>query len=180
VVEITKPAGIYESGYRGYYADKPDKDTREGLRGYVQAEYVSDDLTKVERTDPADLSKPVRADPRVRQGQARLYTESRRCAGRHSRRFAVPDAARRAEAQGRQRREKDDGPDKPKKPRTDDWWLDAPYNMEWNYRLIPPAGFIPKELPKDATIQIGPALLTEEFFLPARMARCWRIWSSTP
>ena len=46
VVEITEPTGIYESGYRGYYADKPDNDTREGLRGYVQAEYVSDDLTK--------------------------------------------------------------------------------------------------------------------------------------
>ena len=35
--------------------------------------------------------------------------------------------------------------------------------MEWNYRLIPPAGFVPKELPKDATIQVGPALLTEKF-----------------
>ena len=31
------------------------------------------------------------------------------------------------------------GADAPKKPRTDDWWLDAPYNMEWNYRLVPPA-----------------------------------------
>ena len=28
---------------------------------------------------------------------------------------------------------------------------------------MPPAGFVPKELPKDATIQLGPALLTEKF-----------------
>ena len=38
VVEITQPEGILESGYRGYYADKPDKDTREGLRGYIKAD----------------------------------------------------------------------------------------------------------------------------------------------
>ena len=35
--------------------------------------------------------------------------------------------------------------------------------MEWNYRFIPPAGFIPKELPKDTSISLGPALLTENF-----------------
>ena len=28
---------------------------------------------------------------------------------------------------------------------------------------MPPAGFVPKELPKDATIAVGPALLTENF-----------------
>ena len=73
VVEITRPTGIYESGYRGYYADKPDKDTRDGLRGYVQAEYVSDDLTKVDRTDPADLSQAVRTHDCLRESQARLH-----------------------------------------------------------------------------------------------------------
>ena len=43
--------------YRSYYADKPDKDTREGLTGYVKAQYVAEKLTSVDRTDPADLSK---------------------------------------------------------------------------------------------------------------------------
>ena len=58
---------------------------------------------------------------------------------------------------------KNTGPDKPKKPRTEDWWLNAALTTEWNYRFIPPAGFVPKELPKDATIALGPALLTEKF-----------------
>ena len=58
VVEITQPKGMFESGFRSFYADKPDKDTRDGLRGYVKSEYLSDDLTKVDRTDPADLSLP--------------------------------------------------------------------------------------------------------------------------
>src|SRR3984957_4353628 len=72
----------------------------------------------------------------------------------------LPDDVRR---KNHQAEKKDNGTDKPKKPRTEDWWLDAPYNVEWNYELTPPAGFIAKELPKDATIQIGPALLTENF-----------------
>ena len=60
---------------------------------------------------------------------------------------------------------KNTGADKAKKPRTADWWLNAPFRHEWNYQFIPPAGFIPKELPKDATITLGPALLTEKFFI---------------
>ena len=154
---------IYESGYRGYYADKPDKDTREGLSGYVRAEYVSDDLTKVDRTDPADLSKPFELTIGMRESKARLHGSGER-AGGDSRRLALPDAARRTEAQGRQRRE-EEGPArtsrKSRAPRIGG--LTQPFNVEWNYRSVPPAGFIPKELPKDATIQVGPALLTESF-----------------
>ncbi len=162
VVEITEPTGIYESGYRGYYADKPDNDTREGLRGYVQAEYVSDDLSSVDRTDPADLSHPFELTlscDKAKRGFTNL--EDAQVAIRVDRMFQMlPDELKRKDDSDEK---KPTELDKPKKPRTDDWWLDAPYNIEWNYRLLPPAGFIPKELPKDATIQIGPALLTENF-----------------
>ena len=162
VVEITEPTGIYESGYRGYYADKPDNDTRDGLRGYVQAEYVSDDLTKVDRTDPADLSRPFEltlACDKAKRGFTNL--EDAQVAIRVDRMFLMlPDELKRKDDSDEK---KATGPDKPKTPRTEDWWLDAPYKMEWKYRLIPPAGFIPKELPKDATVQIGPAILTESF-----------------
>jgi tetratricopeptide (TPR) repeat protein/transglutaminase-like putative cysteine protease len=162
VVEITEPTGIYESGYRGYYADKPDNDTREGLRGYVQAEYVSDDLGNVERTDPADLSHPFEltiACDRAKRGFTNL--EDAQVAIRVDRMFQMlPDELKRKDNSDEK---KPTGMDKPRKPRTDDWWLDAPYNIEWNYHLVPPAGFIPKELPKDTTLQIGPAALTENF-----------------
>jgi tetratricopeptide (TPR) repeat protein/transglutaminase-like putative cysteine protease len=162
VVEVTEPKGIYASGYRQYYADKPDSDTRDGLRGYVQAEYVSDDLTKVDRTDPADLSRPFEltiACEKAKRGYTNL--ENAQAAIRVDRLFQMlPDELKRKDDSDEK---KDTGPDQQKKPRTDDWWLDAPYNIEWNYQLIPPAGFIPKELPKDATIQVGPAVLTEHF-----------------
>ncbi len=162
VVEITQPTGVYESAYRSYYADKPDKDTRDGLRGYVQSEYVSDDLTKVDRTDPADLSRFFQltiACEKAKRGYTDL--ENAQAAIRVDRLFQMlPDELKRKDDS---EEKKNTGPDKPKKPRTADWWLDAPFTIEWNYRFIPPAGFIPKGLPKDASVTLGPALLSEKF-----------------
>ena len=163
VVETTEPKGVFESVFRSFYADKPDNDTRDGLRAYVKSEYLSDDLTKVDRTDPADLSLPFQLTigcEKAKRGFTGL--EDAQAAIRVDKIFQLlPDDLKR----------KDDtpektagGPDKPKKPRTEDWELNAAFNTEWNYRIVPPAGFVPKELPKDATIQLGPALLTEKFF----------------
>jgi tetratricopeptide (TPR) repeat protein len=162
VAETTQPKGILESGYRFYYADKPDKDTREGLRGYIKSEYLCDDLTKVDRTDPADLSRPFQltiACEKAKRGDTEL--ESAQAAIRVDRLFEfLPDELRQKDKSDEK---KNNDPDKPKKPRTDDWWLNAAFSNEWNYRIVPPAGFIPKQLPKDAVIPVGPALLTETF-----------------
>jgi transglutaminase-like putative cysteine protease/tetratricopeptide (TPR) repeat protein len=163
VVEVTWPKGIYESGYRAYYADKPDKETRDGLRGYVQAEYISEDLTKVERSDPADLNRPFEltiACEKAKRGYTGL--ENAQAAIRIERLFQfLPEELKRKDDS--EEKKKNSGPDKPKPPRTQDWWLPAPYTMEWDYRFVPPAGFIAKELPKDAAIALGPATLTETF-----------------
>src|SRR5579863_9093276 len=57
ITEKTQPSGVYESRYRFYYADKPDKETRDNLQAYIKAQYLSDDLGSIDRTDPADLSR---------------------------------------------------------------------------------------------------------------------------
>jgi tetratricopeptide (TPR) repeat protein/transglutaminase-like putative cysteine protease len=162
VVEITEPKGVVESGYRAFYADKPDKDTRDVLRGYMKAEYVCDDLTRVDRTDSADLSQPFKLTigcEKARRGYTEL--ESAQAAIRVDRLFQfLPDELKQKDDSDEK---KTTGPDKPKKPRTNDWWLSGAFSTEWNYRFIPPAGFIPKQLPKDATIALGPAQLTEKF-----------------
>ncbi len=163
IVETIEPRGGFESGYRAYYADKPDKDTREGLRGYVKSEYVSDNLTKVERSDPADLSKPFQltiACEKAKRGYTAL--ESAEVAIRVESLFMpLPDQLKRKEETEEQK--KAEGQDKRKKPRTADWFLNAPFTTEWNYRIVPPAGYVPKGLPQDAKIVLGPALLTEQF-----------------
>lgn len=162
VTEVTEPKGILESSYRGFYADKPDQDTREALRSYIKSEYLCDDLSKVERTDPADLSQPFKltiACEKAKRGYTEL--ESAQAAIRLDRIFQfLPDELKQKDESDEK---KTTGSDTPRKPRTEDWWLPAAFTTEWNYRFNPPAGFVPKQLPKDTTIALGPARLTETF-----------------
>ena len=72
VIEKTMPSGVFESHYRAFYADKPDKETRDGLTGYVKAQYIADKLTSVERTDPGDLTKQFEFTLRAKRPSADL------------------------------------------------------------------------------------------------------------
>ena len=162
VIEKTLPSGVFESHYRAFYADKPDKDTREGLTGYVKAQYVADKLTSVERTDPGDLTKQFELTLQCEKAR-RGYTDldNAIAAIRVDTLFQqLPDDLKRKDDADEKKK---DDPDKPKKPRTADWELDQPFIAEWRYKIVPPAGFVPKELPKDDKIAIGPAVLTEKF-----------------
>ena len=163
VIEKTLPSGVFESHYRSYYADNPDKETREGLTSYVKSQYAAEKLTSVERTDPADLAKQfvlTLACDKVKRGYTGL--DSAQAAIRLDGLFAeLPDELQRKDDTEEKKKQEDK--DKPKKPRTADWWLNEAFVSEWRYRIVPPAGFVAKELPTAATIQIGPAVLTEEF-----------------
>lgn len=162
VIEKTLPTGVFESHYRSFYADKPDKETREGLTNYVKAQYIADKLTSVERTDPGDLSKQFELTlqcDKARRGYTDL--DNAIAAIRVDALFQqLPDDLKRKDDS--EEKKKDDQ-DKRKRPRTADWELDQPFTAEWKYRIVPPAGFVPKELPKDDWIAMGPALLTEKF-----------------
>jgi tetratricopeptide (TPR) repeat protein/transglutaminase-like putative cysteine protease len=162
VIEKTLPTGVFESHYRSFYADKPDKETRDGLTGYVKAQYVADKLTSVERTDPGDLSKQFEltlACEKAKRGFTDL--DNAIAAIRVDTLFQqLPEELKRKD--DAETKKKDDG-DKPRKPRTADWELDQPFTAEWKYKIVPPTGFVSKELPKDDSIAMGPAVLTEKF-----------------
>lgn len=161
VVEKTLPTGVFESHYRAFYADKPNQETRDGLTSYVKAQYIADKLTSVERTDPGDLSKQFELTlqcDKARRGYTDL--DNAITAIRVDTLFQqLPEELKRKEDTDK----KKDDQDKPKKPRTADWELDQPFTAKWRYRIEPPTGFVPKELPKDDKITMGPAVLTETF-----------------
>jgi tetratricopeptide (TPR) repeat protein len=161
--ERTQPGGVFEAMYRGYYADKPDKDTREGLTGYVKDQYIAEKLGSVDRTDPGDLSKQFEltlVGEKARRGYTDL--ENAEAAIRLEALFnQLPNELKRKNDADEEK--KKDGGDKPKATRTADWQLPQAFVSEWRYRIVPPDGFAAKELPKDGKIFIGPALLTEEF-----------------
>lgn len=164
VKETTQPTGVFEGEYRGFYADKPDKDTREGLSNYVKSQYISDKLTTVDRTDPIDLSKPFALTLACEKAK-RGYTDLDNAV-----------AAIRIESifqnLPNDLQHRDDSDEKKKQdnetsriPRVEDWELSEPFSADWRYRIFPPDGFIAKELPQNAKVPVGPALLSEEFSL---------------
>ncbi len=164
VTEKTQPSGVYESRYRFFYADKPDNETRNGLTGYIKMQYLSDNLGSVERTEPADLSRQFELSIACEKAKRGFTDLSNAVAAIRldALFFRLPDDLRRKEDPDEKKKQEQDK-DHPRTPRTEDWQLIEPYSQDWNYRVVPPLGFVPKELPRDTSISLGPALLTEKF-----------------
>ncbi|KAA6459698.1 DUF3857 domain-containing protein [Acidobacteria bacterium AB60] len=160
VVEKTRPTGVYESRYRSFYADRPDKDTRDNLTNYVKSQYVAEKLTTVERTDPGDLTQQFEltiACEKAKRGYTGL-TDAEAAIRYEALFFRLPDELTRKEDT-----EKKKDAEHPKPPRTFDWQLVEPYVVDLDYKIVPPDGFVAKELPKSATLALGPAVLKQEF-----------------
>src|SRR5258708_15124927 len=141
IVERTPPRGVYESRYRSFYADRPDKDTRENLTNYVKAQYVSEKLTTVERTDPGDLSKQFEltiACEKAKRGYTGL-TDAQAAIRYEALFFRLPEDLTRMEDT---EKKKDDDNDHPTPPRTVDCELIEPYTVALNYSVVLPDGFV--------------------------------------
>ena len=160
IVETTEPRGVFESGYRGTYADADNKDRREGLKEYIGTEYLSEKLTHVERSEPEDLGKPfqlVIEAEKAKRGATDL--ESAVAAIRLESLFSrLP-----SELQEREKEEEKGAEDKPDKPRAGDYQLPEAFSYEWQYRIVPPLGFQAKPLPPNVKSSLGPATLSEDF-----------------
>jgi transglutaminase-like putative cysteine protease/tetratricopeptide (TPR) repeat protein len=162
IIEISRPQGSLESAFRAAYSDKDNKGTKDSLTDYVKAQYLAEKLDRIDRSDPSDLSKQFQLTLECDKAR-RGYTDLTNAVA----------AIRLDELFGRlpielQRPKDDDSTpansaDKPKKQRTNDFQLPYPFVTEWHYKIVPPAGFQPKPLPKDAKITLGPAVLTEEY-----------------
>jgi transglutaminase-like putative cysteine protease/Flp pilus assembly protein TadD len=161
VLETTRPQGCFESEYRRSFVDKQDKHALENLTKYVQWQYRAEKLDRWDRSDPTDISRQfelVLESDKAKRGFTDLENAAVaiRLEGLFTR---LPD-----ELQRREDTDENKGDTaKPKKRRTFDYQLPEPFNVEWQYTIVPPLGFQPKPLPQDAKISLGPALLTEQF-----------------
>ena len=162
IVETSLPHGSIESSYRRSYADKQNKSLHDDLSNYVKSQYLAEKLNRLDRSDPTDFSRQfelILESNKARRGFTDLNTAV--AAIRLDTLFArLPSEL--------QQREPEDDPKadagkKPKKKRTDDYQLNDAFVTEWQYHIVPPVGFRPKPLPKNATLSLGPATLTEEF-----------------
>jgi predicted Zn-dependent protease len=161
IVEISEPHGSSESDYRSSYGDKEDKEKRKALAEYVHAQYLADKLDKLEVSDAADLTKQFQLVLETNAGKRGVTDlDSALIAIRLESIFArLPE-----EFQEKKKTEnKDDEKDKSKHERSTDYQLPRNFVTEWRYEVVPPPGFQPKALPKNAKVSLGPATLIEEF-----------------
>jgi hypothetical protein len=165
IVETTFPLGVFEPQYRSWYAALDDKKLQKNSKEYIEGQYLSEKVLRTDMSNPADLNKPFELT--VEAGEAkRGFTEldSATAAIRLESFFdKLPDELQEAEKPERKRAEGDK--DKPHRPRQADYLLPEAFVNQWEYKIIPPAGFQAKQLPPNAKMPAGPALFTEDFSL---------------
>jgi tetratricopeptide (TPR) repeat protein/transglutaminase-like putative cysteine protease len=164
IIETSQPHGSSQSSFRRTYADKENKATKDQLTDYVKVQYLAEKLDRMDRSDPSDLSKQfelVLESDRAKRGitELNVAVAAIRLEGLF---YRLPSDLRQREKEDDGKADKE-GEQKPKKKRTADYELPQAYVTEWDYTIVPPAGFKPKAVPAAAKISLGPAVLTEEF-----------------
>ncbi|HKH46321.1 MAG TPA: hypothetical protein VKM72_16795, partial [Thermoanaerobaculia bacterium] len=153
VIETSDYLGGAESSMRAYYTALAADKLRENLASYMKTEYQAEDLTKLEYSNPKDLSQPFRLRLEAERisrgvtdmGEAAVAIFPRDLLGR------LPDEL------------VPDDEDADMGPRKAEYVFTQPFQAEVRYRIVPPAGFAPRELPKARERRLGPALLTEAY-----------------
>lgn len=165
VVERTEPRGVFESEFRSIYADADNKENRKSLQTYIKEQYLSEKLSRLERSDPADLSRPFHMEieaSEAKRGSTDLET-SVAAIRMESLFYKLPEELQEREKEAS--KTTDALQEKSKKPRTADYQLPMAFIYEWQYKIIPPMGFQAKPLPPNEKVALGPANLTKEFSL---------------
>ncbi|MGA2418825.1 MAG: DUF3857 domain-containing protein [Candidatus Acidiferrum sp.] len=167
VVEVTEPSGVFESEYRSTYAAEDDKTLKKNFKDYVDSQYLAEKVSRIDMSKPADLAKQFQLTLEA-SGAKRgfTYLDSAIAAIRVETLFYwLPDELQEAAKPEMQADAKGDdvATEKPKKPRTEDYLLPEAFVCEWQYKIVPPLGFQARPIPPNASIPVGPALLTEEF-----------------
>jgi hypothetical protein len=163
IIEKTLAHGTFESQYRRSYANLQDKKVHEDLSSYFKTQYLGDKLDRLERSDPRNFTAPFELtleSNQAKRGATDLTAAvaAIRLEGIFS---LLPNELQTREAHKDE--SADDAHAPARKKRTADYQLNEAFVKEWRYRIVPPAGFQPRPLPKNLDISFGPGTLTEEF-----------------
>jgi len=161
VTETTEVQGSSERELRSFYAQSGEEQKKSNLQGYVEWNYLSRKPVEFEHTEPSDLSEPFRIRLDVGSVNRGVTTEEEAVvaiglagiAERLPFEFwmdpeAAADESRRSAGS---------------RHRIHDYVFREPFITEWRYKIQPPSGFRPDELPGNEKLFLGPAILTTTF-----------------
>jgi tetratricopeptide (TPR) repeat protein len=158
VLEITEATGSEESTIRRFYAASDRKKYREQMEEYAKDYYAAKAMPKLDVNDPHDLTMPFRIQLEATEAERGMSMDGEAAVAIFPSGFvqSVPWSLRDFGD------EKDEAA-KEKKRRKQDFVFTRPFVREWRYRIVPPAGFVPRTLPQNETMRLGTMSLAKEF-----------------
>jgi predicted Zn-dependent protease len=159
VVEVTEPTAISEASLRRWVAGLDSKTLRENLEEYAKSAYVAKTLAKLEVSEPADLTKQFRMTLEVPESESGMAGNGEGAVAINVVSLAqhVPDTLR-----DWKEPEPGDDPESAPKKRKYDFLFPQPAVREWVYRIVPPAGYVPRTLLPSETRPIGTMTYSQE------------------
>lgn len=148
VVETTVTTGSVERAFRSFYSHAEPAALRDSQERYAREEHGTSEVTSAENSDPRDLRAPfrVRVESRTADLPARTGTQSVVSISPAGLFARLPDAIGTEPAE-----------------RRTPYVLPDPHRVEWSYRIVPPAGYVPQRLPQPTQATFGNASLEIAF-----------------
>jgi tetratricopeptide (TPR) repeat protein len=164
VVEVTDTFGSIETEYRSWYAGADTKERTDDLAEYTRTAYRAKKLANYSHTSSTDFSRPYQL--RLEMSEAPVgFTDLETAAVGIN---VANITTRMPEYFDNKVAEDPANPTKvdykiraDKSPRHADVVFE-PFQMEWHYHLIPPAGFQARKLPQNVVTNLGPAKLEQK------------------
>lgn len=173
VVETTEYHGSLERTMRSAYAAAKPEDLRRQLAGYVEERYLAKQLSGLEFTPPDRLREPFRL--KLEMAQSPLgFTDLAAAAA------ALPPADLLSRMPEDLQAEPEDAEkEEPGKlpVRSEDYYFSRPFQLELRSRIVPPAGYLPRDLPEKEERTLGAAALSRQYSAEDRgvVTAVWRL-----
>lgn len=166
IAETSLTEGDIDSDYRSDYGEADTREKRKGLENYARDQYLAKALTRIERGDGKDLTKPfvLKLDmAEAKRGNTMIEDAALAIpfTGIFNR---LPDWFRTdPKLKGQKLTPQQEDDQKHAVAARATIYDVHPFLTEWRYRVTPPAGFTLHALPEDKKVEMGPALLTQHY-----------------
>ena len=166
ITETSYTEGSVDADYRSDFGEADTREKRKSLEDYSRSQYLAKALSRVERGDGKDLTKPfvLKLDmAEAKRGNTQI--EDAAVAIPFSSIFyRLPDWFRTdPKLKGEKLTPQQEDDQKRTVAARATTYDVNPFLTEWKYRIVPPAGFVLRALPQDKKTEMGPALFTQHY-----------------
>ncbi|HEX8154944.1 MAG TPA: hypothetical protein VF698_17560, partial [Thermoanaerobaculia bacterium] len=162
VSEFSVPGRTDESQWRRYAAESDKKEYREAMEEYAESYYLAKKLDKLEVADPRALDKPFTVTLEMPESSNGIVMGGEGAVAIHP--SGLVSTLPAALTDWEEPNPSDPAADAKKNTkRVNDFLFPVALVKEWEYRIIPPAGYTARKLPDDETRQLGTTTLTKQF-----------------